>query len=414
MYQNNALGRNETDVNDLLVRLYKIVLVTFPLIALLKFTGLIAIPLLHFAIIAGVGILTCLLPIVCRMFRMDSAALKYISIYCAVVLVILCYVYLHFTVILLFIIPISFANLYFDGKLIRRSVILAILGLAAGEFLNSIVSWKFSLSNLPVYLNTAIFALQFVILAVIQFSAQKRANKMIVHAQSIYENINDLFSNAYATSQNLQSAEEKLVQEVSVLGEGIEKQEEIVPDAVEEAAGTANAAVKAIFSNINKTVENTKEIMKYTHTMLKNSGNGKGPVFKEDYKAGSIEEYAKKSKESIASLAKYTEKIKDDLNLLSVIIDESKLLSVNAAVEAENASSSGKGSVILAMKVEKLADQSAESASYIQELLNGIVNDAEVTVKSMIETYDEVFKSLDLINRTVDTLIKWLMYKNMH
>jgi methyl-accepting chemotaxis protein len=127
-----------------------------------------------------------------------------------------------------------------------------------------------------------------------------------------------------------------------------------------------------------------------------------------------IEEYSKKSKRSIASLEKYTGKIKEDLSLLSIIIDESKLLSVNAAAEAESASTNGTGSAILAMKVESLADQSAESASHIQGILNGIVNDAETTVKSVTETYEEVLKSLELINRTVDTLIKWLMYKNMH
>jgi methyl-accepting chemotaxis protein len=63
--------------------------------------------------------------------------------------------------------------------------------------------------------------------------------------------------------------------------------------------------------------------------------------------------------------------------------------------------------------VEKLADESVESASHIQELLNSVVNDAENTVRSVAKTYEEVFKSLELINRTVETLIKWLMYKNM-
>jgi predicted transcriptional regulator len=41
------------------------------------------------------------------------------------------------------------------------------------------------------------------------------------------------------------------------------------------------------------------------------------------------------------------------------------------------------------------------------------MNDAENTVNSVAATYEEIFKSLELINRTVETLIKWLMYKNM-
>jgi methyl-accepting chemotaxis protein len=105
--------------------------------------------------------------------------------------------------------------------------------------------------------------------------------------------------------------------------------------------------------------------------------------------------------------------MKENLSLISIMIDESKLLSMNAAIEAENASSGGRGSAIVAMKVGKLADESVESATHIQDLLNSVVNDAENTVKSVAETYDEVYKSLELLNRTVETLIKWLMYKNM-
>ena len=51
------------------------------------------------------------------------------------------------------------------------------------------------------------------------------------------------------------------------------------------------------------------------------------------------------------------------------MIDESKL-PINSAAEAENASSGGRGSAIIAMKVGKLADESVESATHIQEVLN--------------------------------------------
>ncbi|HQJ38406.1 MAG TPA: methyl-accepting chemotaxis protein, partial [Bacillota bacterium] len=170
----------------------------------------------------------------------------------------------------------------------------------------------------------------------------------------------------------------------------------------------SNTVVKGIISNINKSMENAREIMKYTQTMLK----GKVKDLKTE-EAARIEEYSRSSREIILKLDKYTEKIKEDLNLISVMIDESRLLSVNAAAEAENASSGGRGSAIIAMKVEKLADESVESATHIQELLNNVVNDAENTIKSVADAYEEMFKSLELINRTVETLIKWLMYKNM-
>ena len=196
----------------------------------------------------------------------------------------------------------------------------------------------------------------------------------------------------------MEAAEEALLRSVSTLNANNE-----------EDVSSSNGVVRGIVSNINKSVENAREIMKYTQTMLK--GKSEDLNLKEE--AAQIEEYSRNSRELILKLDQYTEKMKENLSLISIMIDESKLLSMNAAIEAENASSGGRGSAIVAMKVGKLADESVESATHIQDLLNSVVNDAENTVKSVAETYDEVYKSLELLNRTVETLIKWLMYKNM-
>lgn len=402
MYRNDAVGRNELDVNDLIIKFFKFVLAVLPLAAVLNFSGTITVPWLHFAVMAGIVGLACVVPIVYRHLRIGSAALKYINIYSSAVLLTLCYSCLGFNAIMLLLIPAGLAALYFDGRLLKHAAVLAAAGIIMGDFIRNLANWNLNLDAYGIYFRIALYVIQIVLIAVILNSVQKRANRMLFSTQSFYENMNDLFSNAYAASENLQSSEEKLLQGAGSLTAGADRPEE------------ADTGVRSLLSSINKTVENAKEIVKYTQAMLKATGDDKNSGVPKGSDSGKIEEYSKKSKESIASLSKYTKRIKEDLSLLSVIIDESKLLSVNAAAEAENDGSGGKGSAILAMKVENLADQSAESATHIQEILDNIVSDAEITVKSIAETYEEVLKSLEMINRTVDTLIKWLMYKNMH
>ncbi|MHB1393517.1 MAG: methyl-accepting chemotaxis protein [Clostridia bacterium] len=408
MYQNEAIGQNALYVNDMLVRIFKIVLVALAAAAIIKAAGFIALPWPHLIMMAGIGGVACMLPIACRHFRMDGNTLRYVNIYCAAALCIFGYSYLSMGVIMLLAIPIGFACLYFDPKLISHSMTLSIFGLILGEALSGGANWSFATASQLSYLRITTYILQLGIAVLLLTAISKRALKMLSNTHSFYENIKDIFSNASASTQNLVAAEDILLQGVSSLGINNDKNEELLP-AEEEDILPSNTKVKAIISNINKSMENAKEIMKYTQTMLKVKGK--------DLKAGDevlrIEEYTRNSKELITKLAKYTDKIKGDLSLISVMVDESKLLSINAAAEAEHASSGGRGSAIVAMKVEKLADQSVESASHIQELLNSVVNDAENTIKSVAETYEEVFKSLELINRTVETLIKWLMYKNM-
>jgi methyl-accepting chemotaxis protein len=292
---------------------------------------------------------------------------------------------------IILLIPVGFACLYFSMKLFIQAFILAVLGYIAGEALGGIIAWS----------SAAAYLLQLGIAAALLLAVSKRAVKIITDTHSFYENINDIFSNANTSTQSLEAAEEILLQGVSSLGAAEEKPE--------EEPSPSNAAVRTIISNINKTMENAKEIMKYTQTMLK----GKGKELAAGDEAIKLEEYSKSSRELIAKLAKHTDKVKENLSLISVMVDETKLLSINAAAEAENAGSGGKGSAIVAMKVEKLADESAVAATHIQELLSSVVNDAENTVEAVAKAYEEVFKSLELINRTVETLIKWLMYKNM-
>ncbi|HYE83133.1 MAG TPA: methyl-accepting chemotaxis protein [Clostridia bacterium] len=406
MYQNDAIGQNTLHVNDMLVRIFKFLLVAIVAAVILKAAGFITLPWLQFIIIAGTCAVDCAIPIACRHFRTDGGMLKYVNIFCASELCIFGYCYLNRSMIMLLVIPVGLACLFFDLRLIRSTLVLSVTGYIFGEALRG-VPWGFSPAIHIEYIRIMVDIFQYGIAVLLLAAVTKRALKMLSNTHSFYDNINNIFSNAQASTQSLENAEEMLLQGVSSLSGSNGKGEEAA--SAEEEASPSNVKVKAIISNINKSMENAREIIKYTQTMLK----GKGKDLKAGDEIARLEEYTGNSKELISKLASCTDKINEDLRLISVMIDESRLLSVNAAAEAENASSGGKGSAIIAMKVEKLADESAESATHIQELLNNVVNDAENTIKSVAETYEEIFKSLELINRTVETLIKWLMYKNM-
>lgn len=398
MYQNDATGQNTLYVNDMLVRMFKLILVAIAVVVILKAAGIIVISWLHTIVISGTGAVACAVPILCRSFSMDVNTIKRVNIYCAAVLCILGYCYLNMGIIMLLVIPIGFACMYFDLKLISRTIGLSVLGIIIGETLRVGSNWSFDAAAQDSYTRIILYFFQFGVAAALFTAVSKRALNILSSTHSYYENINNIFSNVQVSSQGLEAAEEALLRSVSTLNANNE-----------EDVSSSNGVVRGIVSNINKSVENAREIMKYTQTMLK--GKSKDLNLREE--AAQLEEYSRNSKELIIKLAQYTDKIKENLSLISIMIDESNLLSINSATEAEHASSGGRGSAIIAMKVGKLADESVESATHIQEVLNSVVDDAENTVKSVAETYEEVYKSLELLNRTVETLIKWLMYKNM-
>jgi hypothetical protein len=196
---------------------------------------------------------------------MDGNGLKYVNIYCTAVLCTFGYCYLNMGVIILLVIPIGFACLYFDAKLIRHSAALSAFVLILEEALSGGTNWGFAAAAQGGYIGIAVNILQFGIAAALLIAISKRALNMLSNTHSFYENINNILSNAHASSQSLEVAEAVLLQGVNTLEDNKEKNEELL--AAEEETLPSSTKVRAIISNINRSMENAKEIMKYTQTM---------------------------------------------------------------------------------------------------------------------------------------------------
>lgn len=78
-------------------------------------------------------------------------------------------------------------------------------------------------------------------------------------------------------------------------------------------------------------------------------------------------------------------KIKEATTLISSIADETNLLSLNASIEAARAGEAGRGFAVVASQIQKLAEQSNESARQIDDIIYTLLEDSEKAVKTMEE-----------------------------
>jgi methyl-accepting chemotaxis protein len=116
---------------------------------------------------------------------------------------------------------------------------------------------------------------------------------------------------------------------------------------------------------------------------------------------GSINTSVSESDSMIKSLHERTKQIGTILDVISGISDQTNLLALNAAIEAARAGEHGKGFAVVADEVRKLAEQSQVSAKQISELVNGIQDDTESSVKIMAKVMNDVHEGLTVSNETI-------------
>lgn len=78
-------------------------------------------------------------------------------------------------------------------------------------------------------------------------------------------------------------------------------------------------------------------------------------------------------------------KIREATNIITSIAEETNLLSLNATIEAARAGEQGRGFAVVAAQIQKLAEQSDESARQIEVIINSLISDSDKAVETMNE-----------------------------
>ena len=93
-------------------------------------------------------------------------------------------------------------------------------------------------------------------------------------------------------------------------------------------------------------------------------------------------------------------RISDAIQLITSIAEETNLLSLNASIEAARAGEQGRGFAVVASQIQKLAEQSNESAGSIAETINELLDDSQNTVLVMDEVRSIVNKQQEKFEQT--------------
>lgn len=102
------------------------------------------------------------------------------------------------------------------------------------------------------------------------------------------------------------------------------------------------------------------------------------------------------------------QRIKEATALITEIAEETNLLSLNASIEAARAGEQGRGFAVVAGQIQKLAEQSNESARQIEEIITSLLDDsgkAVETMEAVKEIMDEQNANVERTNDQVRQVI---------
>ncbi len=179
--------------------------------------------------------------------------------------------------------------------------------------------------------------------------------------------ISEIAQGATSQAQETQSATENVI----VMGSMIEETNAEVESLRDNARTMRSAGEKAmsILAELNKINQKTRE---------------------------AIEEiYEQTNTTNVSAL-----KIKEATDMITDIAEETNLLSLNASIEAARAGEQGKGFAVVASQIQKLSEQSNESARQIAEIINLLITDSERTVETMEDVKLVISKQHEYVKNT--------------
>ncbi|MEF3307179.1 methyl-accepting chemotaxis protein [Paenibacillus sp. GYB003] len=104
-------------------------------------------------------------------------------------------------------------------------------------------------------------------------------------------------------------------------------------------------------------------------------------------KTGTTEDMIRAMAEKVEKLQESTSSIRKILDMLNNITKQTNILSLNATIEAARAGAAGKGFMVVADEIRKLADQSRQSIDVVAQITDRIQTEMKETVGVLSEAY---------------------------
>ncbi len=201
-------------------------------------------------------------------------------------------------------------------------------------------------------------------------SMNRSANHTAESVEQVEKAINEIAQGATSQAQETQTATENVI----LMGDMIEETNREI-DALRDSANSMNAAGNKaieILAQLNECNQHTKDAIEVVYEQTNTTNTS-------------------------------AMKIKAATDVITEIAEETNLLSLNASIEAARAGEQGRGFAVVASQIQKLAEQSNNSAQEIAVIINELISDAAKSVETMEDVKGVIKQQDEHVKNTEDS-----------
>ncbi len=235
---------------------------------------------------------------------------------------------------------------------------------------------------------------------------------MLRNIKKFQDRIKEVVDSALLSSNQLAASAEELAATSSSLSDGAQSQ----AASVEEATASMEE-ISASNESIANNSQMQSEKSKNTYNAMENLGSLINAVNanavaalkvanETNTEASKGNELMQNTVKGINSIEENSRQIAEMVTLISDISDQVNLLALNAAIEAARAGEHGRGFAVVADEIGKLAEQTADSAKSITNLVSNGVKSAQQGIRDVNETSTALTNIISYISRTKELVQK--------
>jgi len=177
---------------------------------------------------------------------------------------------------------------------------------------------------------------------------------------------------------------------------------DISQGAVAQAEETqaATESVMAMGSMVEETNGVVQQLVQNASRMKDAGDNAKGILLQLAQVNTKAEEYIDVIAKQTDTTNESAQKISEAAAMITEIAEQTNLLSLNASIEAARAGEQGRGFSVVASQIQKLAEQSNESARQIGTIISVLLQDSKRAVEIMKDVKSSMKEQSEYVGRT--------------